>query len=444
MQRELTKGSILGNIATFSLPYLLSYFLQTMYGLADLFIIGQFGGAEITSAVSIGSQVMHMFTVIIVGLAMGSTVLIGRAVGSRNQHDVSETIGNTAALFALFAAVATAALLLLCRGVVSLMHTPPEAFDQTRIYLMICFAGIPFITAYNIISAMLRGMGDTKSPMVFVAVACVINIALDYVFIGVFGMLAAGAALGTVLAQACSVAFALVYLKKKGFSKEVNLTGIRPQRAKMLEMLKIGVPVAVQDGFIQVSFLVITMIANSRGVQIAAAVGIVEKVIGIIFLVPSTMLSTVSALAAQNMGAGQHERARATLRAACGIVIGFGVAVSIITQFAASWMVGLFTSDPEVVEWGRQYLITYVWDCIPAGVHFSFSGFFCAYGLSIVSFIHNSISIITTRIPGAYLASKFFPHSLSPMGMAAPLGSLLSAVICFGVYLYMNKKKWQK
>ena len=438
MTKNLTEGSILKNIVLFSLPYLLSYFLQTLYGMADLFLAGQFNGAAVISAVSIGSQVMHMFTVIIVGLAMGGTVLIGQAVGAGDTKRTSKVTGNTITLFLIFSAIVTIILLATCRGIVSLVSTPPESVDQTVAYLRVCFAGIPFIVAYNVIASIFRGMGDSKSPMIFVIIACTLNIILDYIFMGVFGMQAEGAAIATVIAQAVSVIISLIAIVR---TKAMHLTkeDFKPQSQVLGPILKIGVPVACQDGFIQISFIVITIIANRRGVNVAAAVGIVEKIICFLFLIPSSMLSSISAIAAQNIGAGYQDRARHTLYAGTAIAVGIGAIFAVAFQFISYPVISLFTRDEIVVILGTQYLKSYVTDCVLAAIHFCFSGYFCAMGKSIISFIHNSISIILIRIPGAYLASKFWPDTLFPMGCAAPLGSLLSALICVGAYLYLRK-----
>lgn len=440
MERNLTQGNLFKNIVFFSLPFLLSYFLQTLYGLADLFIAGQFNGAEIITGVSVGSQIMHMITVIIVGLAMGTTVLISRATGAGNSRQSSLAIGNTITLFMIVSVAMTAILLVFTDGIVQIMYTPPEAVEQTKIYLIICFAGIPFITAYNIISSVFRGLGDSKSPMYFIAVACVVNIILDYIFMGVLDMKSAGAAFATVIAQTVSVVFALVFIRFKNSGITVSKKDLIPDKRIMGEILKIGVPVSLQDGFVQISFMVITIIANSRGVEVAAAVGIVEKIICLLFLVPSTLLSAVSAIAAQNMGAGLHKRARLTLRYALFTAIAFGGVVSVIFQFASGWAVGLFTDDKVVIEFGTQYLMAYVFDVIFAGMHFAFSGYFCAYGFSVISFIHNIISILLVRIPGAYFMSLWYPDTLYPMGIATPAGSLLSVLICVGFYVVLRSK----
>lgn len=439
MQNDLTTGSVFRNVVSFSLPYLLSYFLQTLYGMADLFIIGQFEGVASTTAVSIGSQVMHMLTVMLVGLAMGATVSIAQAAGGDKKRTAS-AIGNTVTLFMLLSLALTALLLALRGGIVSIMSTPEEAVQGTLAYLTVCFIGIPFITAYNIIASIFRGLGDSKNPMYFIAVACVVNIALDYYFMGTLHLGPAGAALGTTLSQAVSVLVSLaVILKRRLIS--VRRADFRPQRAVMGKLLQIGMPVALQDGFIQVSFVIITIIANRRGLTDAAAVGIVEKIIGFLFLIPSSMLSTVSALGAQNIGAGKPERARLTLRYAAMIACSFGIAVVILTLFIAEPLVGLFTPDAAVTAAGGQYLRGYIWDSFFAGVQFSFSGYFCACGKSGISFLHNSLSILLVRMPGAYLASKYFPQTLLPMGLANAAGSLFSILVCVIAYAILTRRE---
>lgn len=439
MPVNLTEGSVFKNIAVFSTPYFIAYFLQTLYGLADLFVVGQFEGAEAITAVAVGSQVMHFLTVMIVGLAMGTTVLTSRAVGAGNLRSVSRITGNTIVLFSLFAVISTAVLLLLCGPIVSLLKTPAEAVDGTVRYLQICFAGIPFIVAYNLIAAIFRGMGDSKHPMYFIAVACVLNILLDYVFMGGMRLGAAGAALATVLAQSMSVLVSLFAAKKLHLGVKLCRRDFRPHKALFKGLLNIGAPIAAQDGFIQVSFLFITMIANSRGVEIAAAVGIVEKIITFLFLVPSTILSTISAIAAQNMGAEKPEQAKKTLWTGTAIAAGIGLFFAVIFQPFSEPFLALFSSDASVVRFGTEYLRTYVIDCLVAGIHFCFSGYFCACGLSILSFVHNALSIVLFRIPGTWLAAKYFPDTLTPMGLAAPAGSLFSVLFCFFAYWILQK-----
>ena len=386
MQNTFARESVLKNVLRFSLPYLLSYFLQTLYGMADLLIIGQFDGVAGTTAVSIGSQVMHMVTVMLVGLAMGITVGIGHAVGAGENRRAGSTIGNGAVLFLVLSAALAALLAGLVGPITAIMSTPAEAVAGTRAYLTICFIGIPCITAYNIIAAIYRGLGDSKSPMYFIAVACAANIVLDLVFMGALGMGPVGAALGTTLSQAISVVVSLAAILKRGLDGvQLQKSDFRPRRAIIGRILRVGVPVAMQDGLIQISFLIITVIANRRGLTDAAA-------------------------------------------------------VAVLVQFIAPNVVGLFTADAAVIAAGAWYLRGYIFDCFFAGVHFSFSGYFCAYGRSELSFIHNILSIVLVRVPGAYLTSKLFPDNLLPMGLATACGSLLSVIVCLVMYTVLKRK----
>ena len=441
MGNTLAKDSVLKSVLRFSLPYLLSYFLQTLYGMADLLIIGQFDGVAGTTAVSIGSQVMHMVTVMVVGLAMGITVGIGHAIGAGEDRRAGQIIGNGTVLFLGLSVVLAAALCGLVQPITALMSTPAEAVAGTKAYLTVCFIGIPCITAYNIIAAIYRGLGDSKSPMYFIAVACAANIVLDFVFMGAMNLGPVGAALGTTLSQAISVAVSLAaILKKKLGSVKLQKGDFRPRKAVVGRILRVGVPVALQDGLIQISFLIITVIANRRGLTDAAAVGVVEKFISFVFLVPSSMLSTISALGAQEVGAGRHDRAVQTLRYGIAMTLGFGAVMGVLMQFIAPNVVGLFTTDAAVIAAGAWYLRGYIWDCFFAGVHFSFSGYFCAYGRSELSFIHNILSIVLVRVPGAYLTSKLFPDTLLPMGLATACGSVLSVAVCLIMYTTLKKK----
>ena len=435
-ENTFTQGNIVRGMLRFSVPYLITCFLQTFYGMADLFIVGQFNEAASITAVSVGSQLMHMLTVVIAGFAMGSTVLIARSVGAGDRKGIAGAVSTTFAVFGAVAAGLTLVLMALTLPVIQLLKVPAEAVPEAAAYMRICFAGILFITAYNVVSAVFRGLGDTRRPMYYVAVAGIINVGLDWLLVGPLAMGAAGAAAATVASQGISVLLGLAALRK--YHPDAFRRSVRPDSEDTGRIIRVGLPVALQEGLIQVSFLVITMIANRRGVEVAAAVGIVEKVISFLFLVPSAMLSTVSALSAQNAGAGQHTRSRRVLKIGCMICAGFGTVIFLLCQPLAPWIVSLFVKKGDnigtVVRFGAEYLRTYSVDCIFAGIHFCFSGFFSAYGKSGYSFLHNIISIVTFRIPGAWAAAVFFPASLYPMGLAAPTGSLLSVAIC--LYLY--------
>lgn len=381
MEKDLTSGSVLKNIFTFSLPYLLSYFLQTLYGMADLFIIGRFEGVASTTAVSIGSQVMHMITVMLVGVAMGTTVCIGRSVGAGDKKQAAKVIGNTVTLFMVGSVVLAAALVGLVDPIVRLISTPEEAVAGTTAYLTICFIGIPCITAYNVLASIFRGMGDSRSPMYFIAAACVVNIGLDFFFMGALRLGPAGAALGTTLSQAVSVLLALcVILKRK--SIRLSKSDFCPRKATMKDILSIGLPVAAQDGFIQVSFMLITIMANQRGLTDAAAVGIVEKIISFLFLVPSSMLSTVSALGAQNIGAGKYDRVSRTLKCAFLIDSVCFFLMICLVFFFPTVVFSLFTKDAGTLLVCLEYVPVSIANFICSALRDSMNAFTSGCGIT--------------------------------------------------------------
>lgn len=442
MKTDLTKGNIFKTLLRFAVPYFIACFLQAFYGMADLYITGLYNDAAAITAVSIGSQIMHMVTVIIVGFAMGTTVLLGNATGAKDSRTAAKTVGNSIFVFAVFSFVVMLLLLSLTKPITVWMNTPPEAFAGTYRYLAICFAGIPFIVMYNVISSMFRGLGDSRTPMYFVAAACIINIALDFLLIGAMGLGAAGAALGTVLSQAASSAAAFLVIRRRDFGFTVSKADLRPDKRIIRRMLSVGSPVALQDGLIQISFLIITIIANRRGLVAATAVGIVEKIISFLFLVPSALLSAVSAITAQNMGAGKQQRANRTLAYALATAAASGLFFSGLCQIFPETAVGLFEKEPAILAAGCQYLRSYSFDCLFAGIHFCFSGYFCGRGKSYISFVHNIASILLMRIPGAWLASVYFPETLYPMGWAAPVGSIISSLIC--VIFFVKIRKYQE
>lgn len=435
IKNDLTEGPLLSRMMTFAIPYLAACFLQTFYGMADLFITGQYYGAAPVTGVAIGSQVMHMVIVIIAGLTTGTTVCIARAMGEKDDKGSYRLMGSSTLLFLPASFILTFILIFSIPSILTVLQTPLEAWEETTKYLYICFAGIPFIIIYNVLSGILRGLGNTKAPMIFIAIAGLFNISLDYILIGHYHMAAAGAAWGTLISEAVSVIFALGYMYRNLMPLGLTLEDFKPLKSDIHDILSIGLPISCQDGLIQISFLAITAIANGLGVEAAAAVGIVEKIISFLFLVPSAMMATVSATAAQNAGARNHNRGRKALYYGISICIAFGILCIILVHFKAAEIMALFVPGEEnVIRMGDDYLQSYVIDCAVAGVHFCFSGYFAAYRKAIFSFIHNVISIFAVRLPGTYLASVMFADPLWPMGMAAPAGSLLSVLICIFLY----------
>ncbi len=436
---DLTKGSVPKVLMQFAMPYLLANVLQALYGGADLFVVGRFDDAASVAGVAIGSQVMQTVTGIILGLTAGITVLIGIATGARDEKKAAATIGSAVWLFAIIGAVLTLLMTVWHDTIATAMHTPPEAMTDTRHYLLICSLGIPFIIGYNVVFGIMRGLGDSRSPLYFVALACVINIVLDFVLVGGCHMRAAGAATATIASQGISFAAALCYLHSKGFRfpftrRDIRLNGILSKR-----IIKLGTPIALQDALINISFLIITVIVNRMGVTASAALGVVEKLIVFAMLPPVAISSAVAAMTAQNYGAGLTDRMNRCLKSGIGMALVFGTAFCIYSQFLPETLMGIFTNDAPVIELGAEYLHGYSIDCIIVSFVFCINSYFSGQGNSLFPMVHSLIATFLFRIPLSWIFSHIAPTSLFPMGFAPPLATMVSLAICLW-YL----KIWQK
>lgn len=436
---DLTKGSVPKVLMQFAMPYLLANVLQALYGGADLFVVGRFDDAASVAGVAIGSQVMQTVTGIILGLTAGITVLIGIATGARDEKKAAATIGSAVWLFAIIGAVLTLLMTVWHDTIATAMHTPPEAMTDTRHYLLICSLGIPFIIGYNVVFGIMRGLGDSRSPLYFVALACVINIVLDFVLVGGCHMRAAGAATATIASQGISFAIALCYLHRKGFRfpftrRDIRLNGILSKR-----IIKLGTPIALQDALINISFLIITVIVNRMGVTASAALGVVEKLIVFAMLPPVAISSAVAAMTAQNYGAGLTDRMNRCLKSGIGMALVFGTAFCIYSQFLPETLMGIFTNDAPVIELGAEYLHGYSIDCIIVSFVFCINSYFSGQGNSLFPMVHSLIATFLFRIPLSWIFSHIAPTSLFPMGFAPPLATMVSLAICLW-YL----KIWQK
>ena len=363
-QNTLTEGKLAPALLRFAVPFLISNFLQALYGAVDLFVVGQFSTSASVSAVAIGSQVMQTVTWIILGISMGGTVLIGQKIGEKNGEGAAEAVGCVAVLFGLMALVLTPLMLIAVNGAVALMKTPPEAVSAARSYIFICSCGLPFITGYNGVSGIFRGIGDSRTPVIFIGLACIVNVIGDFLFTGWMGMGAAGAALATVIAQAVSFLAALAYMYKKGFSFPFGRRHLRLRRKPAAAILKVGFPLALQDALVNVSFLIITTIINTMGLTASAAVGVVEKIISFAMLPPSAIASAVTTVTAQNIGAKKPERAKRALWYGIGFSLVFGIVVCIFVQFFAPLVTAVFSRDEAVILAAAQYLRSYSYDCI--------------------------------------------------------------------------------
>lgn len=436
----LTEGKISTTLLKFALPFLLSSFLQALYGAADLFVVGQFSGADAVSAVSIGSQVMQTITGIILGISMGGTVLIGRCVGAGKQKDAAKAVGTLTVLFAAAAAILTPVMLLCTGKLVALMETPKEAVLYTVQYVTICACGIPFIIGYNGVSGIFRGIGDSKTPVYFIAIACAVNVVCDFILVGGFHMGAAGAAFATILAQGISFAASIVYMMKKGLAFPMSRRDFRFDRPSAASILKVGFPLALQDALVNVSFLVITAIINQMGLIASAAVGVVERIIGFAMLPPSAFASAVATMTAQNIGAGKPERALKSLRCGIGYSLICGFAVCLYAQFLPETLTGIFAKDGQVISAAAAYLKSYSIDCILVSFVFCMNSYFSGSQKAVVSFIHSMIATFGVRIPMTWLLSGTAGRTMYTMGLAAPSASVVSIIICAGYFLYMRRK----
>lgn len=437
---DLTQGSVPKVLLRFAMPFLIANVLQALYGGADLFVVGQYDDAASVAGVAIGSQVMQTITGIILGLTTGTTILIAMGTGAKDDRKVAATIGTSVYFFMVTGVILTLMMVLFHRHIAALMHTPEEAMADTLHYILICSAGIPFIMGYNVVCGILRGLGDSKSPLYFVGLACIINIGADFLLVGGFGMRAAGAAIATVLSQGISFLTALWFLHRRGFHFEFTRRNIRFHKDLSRRIVTLGAPIALQDALINVSFLIITVIVNQMGVIASASLGVVEKIIIFAMLPPTAMAAAVATMTAQNYGAGLIQRMSRCLYSGIGISLVFGVSVCVYSQFLPETLTGIFTNDPAVIEMAAGYLRGYSIDCVMVSFVFCINSYFSGQGNSWFPMIHSMIATFLFRIPLSYLCGKIDPTDLVLMGYAPPLSTLVSLLICFW-YLKRNKRK---
>ena len=437
---SLIEGKVAPTLVRFALPFMLSSLLQSLYGAADLFVVGRYAGAAAVSGVSIGSQVLSTVTMLILSLSMGGTVLIGNCVGQKDQEGAATAIGTQFCLFALFALILTPLMVFGTDLGVSLMQTPVEAVADARSYVFLCSLGLPFIIGYNALSGIFRGLGDSRTPVYFVALSTVINIAADFVLVGGMRMGAAGAAIATVGAQGLSFLAALWWMWKKGFSFPFTRRHLRLNLRAARRILKVGGPLALQSTSIHLSFLIISAIINTMGLIASAAVGVTEKIMAFAFLPPDAFASAVAAMTAQNLGAGKPERALQSLKWSIVFSLAFGLVVCGFANLFPGILPAIFTNDRQVIRAAGLYMRTYSIDCALVAFVFSFNNYFSGCGNAVISMVHNIIATFAVRIPVTLLMSRLPGATLLHMGLAAPAASLLSIVICAGYFLVLRKK----
>ena len=428
------EGPILAPLLRFTFPVLLALLLQAMYGAVDLMVVGRFGQPADVSAVSTGSQVMQTVTSLVTGLAMGATVLLGQKLGQGRPEEGGEVLGSAIALFTAVALALTAAMLGAASPMARLMQAPAEAFAQTVTYVRVCSGGAVFIVAYNVLGAMFRGIGDSKTPLLTVAIACAVNITGDLLLVGACRMGVAGAALATVLAQAVSVGLSLLFTRRKGLPFSFSRRFIRFHPRHTGRILRLGVPVALQDVLVSFSFLAIAAIVNSLGVIASAGVGVAEKLCGFIMLVPSAFGQSLSAFVAQNTGAERPDRAKRAMLYGMGSSLCCGIVLAWLSFFHGDLLSGLFARDAEVIRAAADYLRAYAIDTLLTSILFCFIGYFNGRGCTAFVMAQGIAGAFLVRIPVSLAMSRMEPVSLFRVGLATPCSTVVQIALFLGYY----------
>ncbi len=437
---NFTEGKIFSPLLKFIVPILAALFLQTMYGAVDLLIVGRFGNAADVSAVSTGSQIMMTVTSMITGLTMGITILIGQKLGEGKKEEAGNVVGSGISIFAVVSIIVTVLFVTFASPIAHYMNAPTEAFDSTVNYLKICCMGSIFIIAYNVLGGVFRGLGDSKTPLMAVAIACVANIIGDLIFVGVFNMAATGAAYATVLAQAISVILSLVIIVKRGLPFKFSKKSIRFHKNLTSQILKYGAPISLQGVFVNISFLVIMMIGNSMGVVASAGMGVAQKLVGFIMLVPQAFSQAVSTFVAQNYGAKKYNRANKTLLYAISSSLVCGVFMFYLSFFHGNLLSGIFSQDEAVILAAWDYMKAYGIDCLLTAIMFSMVGYFNGCGKTTFVMIQGIIGAFLVRIPVSYIISKSENVSLFKIGLATPSSTLVQIVLCVIYFIILSRQ----
>ena len=438
-ERSLTEGRIAPALVRFAVPFLLASLLQSFYGAADMFMVGKFSGSAAVSAVSTGSQIFTTITSTILGLCTGGTVLIAQKVGEKNDDGAAKAVGTMAVAFAVAGIVLVPVMLALAGPMTKAMQAPAEAFEFTKQYVMICACGVPFILGYNVTAGIFRGMGDSRTPVLFIFIACVINIVGDYILVGVLGLGAAGAALATIFAQGSSFILSVIYMVKRGLSFPFSRRYIAIDKPSLKWLLRVGTPLAFQSAFISISFLLITAIINAMGLVASAAVGVTEKLISFFMLPASSFSAATATMVAQNIGARKPERAMNSMICSMAVSFIIGTALTVYTQFDAESLTAIFSKDPEVIRAAALYLRSYSLDCIVVSFVFNLNSYFSGCGRSMVTMAHNVAATFLVRVPFSYFVSRMEGATLYHIGLAAPLASVFSVAVCIIYFIYLKR-----
>ena len=437
-QSDFTEGSILKKLVAFMFPVLGALILQAAYGAVDLLVVGRFGSTSGLSAVSTGSQVLNLVTFVVIQLAMGITVLIARYLGEKRPEQIGSVIGGSAIVFAIISAILFVIMVGFARPISVLMQAPAEAVDLTASYVRICGGGILFIVAYNLLAAIFRGLGDSKSPLLFVLIACIVNIFGDLFLVAGLHMDAAGAAIATVMAQALSVVFAVILLMKKKLPFTITKQDFH-FNCQCSRFLEIGLPLALQECLTQISFLALCAFVNRLGLEASSGYGVACKIVNFAMLVPSALMQSMASFVSQNIGAGKRKRAKQSMFTGIGVGLVVGCVVFVLVMLRGDLLTGLFTTDAAVVQRGYEYLKGFALETIVTAVLFSMIGYFNGNNKTVWVMAQGLIQTLLVRLPFAYFMSIQPDASLTMIGLAAPVSTMVGIMLNICFYIYLNK-----
>ena len=438
--KDFTKGPILGPLLAFSMPILLALFLQALYGAVDLLVVGKYALAQDVSGVAVGSQIMTTITGLVSSFAMGTTVLLGQKIGAGKKEEGGRIIGTSVVIFFLTGAALTALIPLLSSALARAMNAPEESFAETQRYIAICGMGSVMIVAYNVLGSIMRGLGDSRTPLITVAIASICNIAGDLLLVAGLHMGASGAAVATVVSQTISVLISLLILKHRPLPFSFDRTDIRIEIPILKRMVRFGTPIALQDLLVGLSFLVILAIVNTLGLTASAGVGVAEKVCAFIMLIPAAFMQAMSAYVAQNHGAGKNDRAIQGLRIAIGVSTSFGVLMFYAAFFHGDLLCKIFARDDAVIAAGFDYLKAYGIDCLLTCFLFCFIGFFNGLGETGFVMIQGIAAAFLIRIPVAWWMSRATGR-LFYIGLGVPCATIVQILACFVFFAHIRRKE---
>lgn len=438
-KQDFTQGSIPVKMVKFMVPILGALVLQAMYGAVDLLVVGKFGTTAGISGVSTGSNIINMVTFTISGLAMGVTVLIGRYLGEGRKDRIGKVIGGVICFFALAAVVLTAALLVFARPIAVLMQAPEEALDLTVLYIRICGGGIVFVIAYNVISSIFRGLGNSRLPLIFVAIACAVNIVGDLVLVAGLNMNVAGAAIATIAAQAVSVILSLVIIRRQELPFTMTKADIRLGK-EVIKFVQLGAPLAFQELLTNITFLALCAFINRLGLEASSGYGVGQKLQSFIMLIPGSIMQSMSSFVAQNVGACREDRAKKAMQ--CGMAIGAGVGavIAYLAFFHGDLLSGIFTNDAAVVARSFEYLKGFALEAIVTSFLFSYMGYFNGHSRSLFVMGQGLAQSFLVRLPMSYIMSIQPDASLTRIGLAAPTATVFGILLCSVYYIRMNRQ----